>query len=167
MMAHAASADLVGDALINWINFTSAAGKTERNHNYAVRKEILDSWMRCRAAKVNPTDNSIHPRLDPVSLQIMLRRNREFVNIAKPFMENLYRIVTGSGFVVALTDVRGYIMEILGDQDTLSNPMTASFFQGASWSETDGGTNAIGTALIIKRPIQVSGCEHYCRKHHG
>ncbi|XER11909.1 Acetoin dehydrogenase operon transcriptional activator AcoR [Sporomusa aerivorans] len=152
--------------LAGWLRFTSPLKNKDKNYKYAVRRDILESWIRCREAKVSPTDNRIHLQLEYTSLQVMLRQNQELIRIAKPFMENLYKIVTGSGFVVCLTDVRGYIMEILGDKDTLLNPITVSFFQGASWSEEEAGTNAIGTALVIKRPIQVSGSEHYCRKHH-
>ncbi|CQR72043.1 Acetoin dehydrogenase operon transcriptional activator AcoR [Sporomusa ovata DSM 2662] len=149
-----------------WLNFTATLKTADKNYNYSIRPEIWDSWIRCRQAKVNPNDDSIHRQLEMASLQVMLRRNRDLIIIAKPFMENLYQIVAGSGFVVALTDTRGYIMEIFGDKDTLTNPMTASFFQGANWSEAEAGTNAIGTALITGQSIQVSGSEHYCRKHH-
>ncbi|TWH48687.1 sigma-54-dependent Fis family transcriptional regulator [Sporomusa sp. KB1] len=149
-----------------WLNFTATLKSADKNYNYSIRPEIWDSWIRCRQAKVNPNDDSIHRQLEIASLQVMLRKNRDLITIAKPFMENLYQIVAGSGFVVALTDIRGYIMEIFGDKDTLTNPMTASFFQGANWSETEAGTNAIGTALITGQSIQVSGSEHYCRKHH-
>ena len=149
-----------------WLNFTAAPKIGDRSGNYSVRSVILDSWKRCRQAKVNPNNTSLHHKLETTGLQVMLKKNRDLITIAKPFMNNLYRVVAGSGFVVALTDVRGYIMEIFGDNDTLTNPMTVSFFQGANWSETEAGTNAIGTTLITKTPIQVSGSEHYCRKHH-
>lgn len=151
---------------LEWRRFTSALSRADKNYNYSVRAEVLNSWERCRQAKVDPNNNNIHHSLESPSLQVMLRQNRELITIAKPFMENLYRIVAGSGFVVALTDVRGYIVEIFGDEDTLTNPMTVSFFQGANWSEEEAGTNAIGTAMVIQKPIQVSGSEHYCRKHH-
>ncbi|MBP2637620.1 MAG: acoR 1 [Firmicutes bacterium] len=159
-----------GNAIDNtwagWLRFTGTLKSKDKSHTYSVRPEILDSWVRCDQARVNPLDERVHHQLDNASLQVMLRKNRELITIAKPFMDNLYQIVTGSGFVVVLTDVRGYIMEILGDEDTLTNPMTVSFFQGASWSEEEAGTNAIGTALFAQKPIQVSGSEHYCRKHH-
>lgn len=159
-----------GNAIDNtwagWLRFTGTLKSKEKSHTYSVRPEILDSWVRCDQAQVNPLDERVHHQLDNASLQVMLRKNRELITIAKPFMDNLYQIVAGSGFVVALTDVRGYIMEILGDEDTLTNPITVSFFQGASWSEEEAGTNAIGTALYAQKPIQVSGSEHYCRKHH-
>jgi len=149
-----------------WLKFTATLKSADKSYKYSVRPEILDSWVRCRQAKVNPNDEAIHHRLETASLQVMLRKNKDLITIAKPFMDNLYQIVAGSGFVVALTDVRGYVMEIFGDKDTLTNPMTESFFQGASWSEAEAGTNAIGTTLVTGKPIQVSGSEHYCRKHH-
>lgn len=152
--------------LAGWLSFTAALKTVDKNYRYSIRPEILDSWVRCRQAKVNPNDDSLHHQLDQYSLKAVLRENQELITIAKPFMDNLYQIVAGSGFVVVLTDIRGYIMEILGDKDTLKNPMTVSFFQGANWSEKEAGTNAIGTALVTRKPIQVSGSEHYCRKHH-
>ena len=39
------------------------------------------------------------------------------------------------------------------------------FIKGADWSEASVGTNAIGTAAVLKKPIQTSGAEHYCLKH--
>ncbi|MBP2639310.1 MAG: acoR 1 [Firmicutes bacterium] len=161
------SANAFDSTLAGWLRFTTATLNADISESYPVKEEILASWERCRQADVEPNDGSIHSRLSGLELEVMLKQNRDLIAIAKPFMKNLYRIVTGSGFVVALTDVRGYVMEILGDEDTLNNPMTVSFFQGANWSEVEAGTNAIGTALVIKKPIQVSGSEHYCRKHHS
>ncbi|MDF2874960.1 MAG: acoR 1, partial [Sporomusa sp.] len=158
------STNYISDA---WQQFTTAIPNTDKAYDYSIRTEILDSWMRCRHVRVNPNDLCIHSQLDSISLRVMLRENRELINIAKPFMTNLYEVVEGSGFVVVLTDRRGYIMELFGDEDALTNPMTVSFFRGASWSESQVGTNAIGTALVIKKPIQVSGSEHYCFEHHS
>ncbi|MDF2572288.1 MAG: acoR 1, partial [Sporomusa sp.] len=156
----------IDGTLAAWLRFTATLTLTDKNSNFSIRPEVFNSWVRCRQAKVNPSNDNIHHRLGDTSLQVALRRNRELITIAKPFMDNLYQIVAGSGFVVALTDARGYIMEIFGDKDMLTNPMTVSFFRGSNWSEAEAGTNAIGTALVIKKPIQVSGSEHYCRKHH-
>lgn len=147
--------------LPNWKAFIGG-----KNQTAGLRPQILESWIRCQQAGVNPYNNSIHSRLEAADLRKMLSKQRELVKIAKPIMSNLYQFVQGSGFVVALADERGYIMEMFGDQDTSSSPMTHNFFQGANWSEEMAGTNAIGTALVIKAPIQVSGGEHYCQKHH-
>ncbi|MBP2628074.1 MAG: modulated sigma54 specific transcriptional regulator, Fis family [Firmicutes bacterium] len=147
--------------LPNWKAFIGG-----RNQTYGLRPQILESWVRCQQASVNPYNNSIHSKLEIADFRKMLAEKRELIKIAKPIMSNLYQFVQGSGFVVVITDEQGYIMEMFGDDDTLNNPMTKNFFQGASWCEKHAGTNAIGTALVIKAPIQVSGGEHYCQKHH-
>jgi len=147
--------------LPNWKAFIGG-----KNQTYGLRPQILESWVRCQQAGVNPYNNSIHSRLEIPDLRKMLTEKQELIKIAKPIMSNLYQFVQGTGFVVVLTDEHGYIMELFGDEDTINNPMTNNFFQGASWCEELAGTNAIGTALAIQAPIQVSGGEHYCQKHH-
>jgi len=147
--------------LLNWQAFIDGKQQT-----YDLKPYILESWIRCHETNVNPYDHSIHSKLDGRAFGSMLTEKCELITIAKPFMSQLYEFVQGSGFVVALTDERGYIMEMFADEDTLNNPMTNSFFRGASWSEQEVGTNAIGTALIVQKPIQISGAEHYCQKHH-
>ncbi|MDR7867032.1 MAG: sigma-54-dependent Fis family transcriptional regulator [Sporomusaceae bacterium] len=148
-------------ALPAWQDFT-----TGKKQLPAIRPRIVDSWARCARASVNPYDNALHSRLDSEAMAALLAEKQELIRIAKPFMANLYKFVAGSGFVVVLTDERGYIMEIFADEDTLGGPMTNNFFRGASWREEEAGTNAIGTALVLREPIQVSGAEHYCQKHH-
>ena len=147
--------------LPNWKAFIGG-----KNQTSGLRPQILASWVRCQGAGVNPYNNSLHSGLEVSDLRRMLTEKRELIKIAKPIMTNLYQFVQGSGFVVVLADEQGYIMEVFGDEDTVNNPMTKNFFQGASWCEESAGTNAIGTALVIKAPIQVSGGEHYCQKHH-
>jgi len=139
---------------------------TGKNLTIEYRKQIVESWNRCRQSGVNPYDTATHHQLDADALQAVRRDKQELITIAKPFMAKLYKFVQGSGFVVVLTDERGYIIEALGDDDTWHNPMTNNFFPGASWREEDAGTNAIGIALAVKGPIQISGAEHYCQKYH-
>ncbi len=133
----------------------------------AVRPEIAESWQRCRRADVDPYDGVCHCVLEQRNLRHLLETHSELIEVARPFMEKLYRFVEGSGFIVMLTDERGYIMANLGDADTLENALKINFVNGAHWTEEEVGTNAIGTALSLRRPIQVSGAEHYCQKHHG
>ncbi|MBU2699664.1 transcriptional regulator of acetoin/glycerol metabolism [Sporomusaceae bacterium BoRhaA] len=145
-----------------WQKFST----TGNYRDCAVRSQILASWIRCHNAGVDPGDMRLHRALTDINLKKLLRNKEKLICIAKPFMANLYKFVQGSGFVVVLTDEQGYIMEVFSDDDSLQNSITKNFFQGASWREEEAGTNAIGTALEIGEPIQVSGAEHYCQKHH-
>ncbi|MBP2640349.1 MAG: sigma54 specific transcriptional regulator [Firmicutes bacterium] len=132
-----------------------------------VRPEIAASWDRCYTAGVDPYDGVGHRVLHPVELKKLLAEKKTIIEIAKPFMDNLYNFVAGSGFIVLLTDEEGYVMETMGDPDVLEQAAALRFFQGANWTEQEVGTNAIGTAIALKRPLQVSGAEHYCQKHHA
>jgi sigma-54 dependent transcriptional regulator, acetoin dehydrogenase operon transcriptional activator AcoR len=131
-----------------------------------VRDVILRSWQRCRTTGVNPHNNRLHDHLQDRDLTEALHRRERLISVAHPFMTDLYTLVSGSGFVVVLTDEKGHILELFGDDGAAETPMTSNFFIGASWHERDAGTNAIGTALEEQKPVQVSGAEHYCRKHH-
>ncbi|MGC7873359.1 sigma-54-dependent Fis family transcriptional regulator [Desulfosporosinus sp. SYSU MS00001] len=131
----------------------------------AAAPEIMESWQRCYEKGVNPYDGKACRILNQAELDDLLAKRKDIIDIAKPFMLKLYEFVKGSGFIVMLTDERGYIMESLGDQNILEKAEKLYFMKGADWTEESVGTNAIGTAVILKRPLQISGAEHYCLKH--
>ncbi|HWP97809.1 MAG TPA: sigma-54-dependent Fis family transcriptional regulator [Syntrophomonadaceae bacterium] len=135
--------------------------------NHMVSPEIMESWHRCYVAGVDPHDGTCYHLLRPVELNELLEKRKEFIDIARPFMLKLYEFVKGSGFIVMLTDERGYILEAFGDEDTLAWAEKINFKKGAKWTEEEVGTNAIGTGVLLQKPIQTSGAEHYCYKHHG
>lgn len=131
-----------------------------------VRPEIISSWQRCVDTGVDPENNRLHDHVSGEELLDLLQSRHKLISAAHPFMAELYNFVKGTGFVVVLTNENGFILEMFGDEGAETLPMTSNFFIGASWHEKDAGTNAIGTALEIKKPVQVSGPEHFCRKHH-
>lgn len=128
--------------------------------------DIMESWIRCKLSGVDPYDGACYHILPKAQLDELLLKRQEFIDIARPFMQNLYEFVRGSGFVVVITDERGYILELFGDAETLEKSSKYNFVQGAKWTEEEVGTNAIGTCLILRKPFQTSGSEHYCYKHH-
>ncbi|MGB9791621.1 MAG: sigma-54-dependent Fis family transcriptional regulator, partial [Thermacetogeniaceae bacterium] len=150
------------DVALAWMKF----GTTGEIDVDAVRPEIAESWKRCYKAGVNPYDGICRDILEASELEKLLEKHKDLIEIARPFMTNLYQFFKGSGYIVMLTDNRGYIIEAFGDDSTLKNAIGLNFIKGANWTEESVGTNAIGTALVLKKPIQVSGPEHYCCKHH-
>lgn len=128
--------------------------------------QIADSWVRCSQIDLNPNDGKCLNVLEKHDIYRMLEKNQDIVDIAKPFMANIYEFFRNSGFIVVLSDENGYIMERFGDAEVLTSARHLSFVQGASWREEDVGTNAIAIGLKTGAPVQVSGAEHYCRKHH-
>jgi sigma-54 dependent transcriptional regulator, acetoin dehydrogenase operon transcriptional activator AcoR len=132
-----------------------------------LRPEIYASWQRCRAAGVDPQDGVSHELLTEDEIGALLEARKNQIDIVRHFMGNLYRLVKGSGFIVFFADERGYIMETLGDPDTLRDATKVNLIRGACWVEEAAGTNGIGTALALGKPFQVSGQEHFCRKLHS
>jgi PAS domain S-box-containing protein len=132
----------------------------------ALRPEIAASWKRCRKAGVAPLAAGSKQTSSQSQLDVLLKTHKDMIDIAKPFMESLYRIVADSRFVVLLSDADGVIMETIGDRDIIRSATDIDFRRGASWNELRVGTNGIGTTLVMGAPFQVSGAEHYCKKHH-
>lgn len=128
---------------------------------------IAESWKKCSDTKLNPADGRGRVVLGSGELKALLEKNEAIIRTAKPFMQNLYQFFRASSFVVVLTDVQGYILELFGDSDRIRSARDLSFVPGANWQDDQVGTNAISTSLSTGQPIQVSGCEHFCLRHHG
>ncbi len=134
------------------------------NHDI-IRKEIADSWIRSRKEQVNPMgegeENSKSKTLKDRELQL-----RPLLRIAKPFMESLYNIAGSHGLLVRLTDPEGYVVECLGDEDSVEAYKKLNLYKGYNVKEETIGTNAIGIALDTRKPIQVFAAEHYAKRYH-
>jgi transcriptional regulator of acetoin/glycerol metabolism len=147
-----------------------AWGKFINNEPYDysfIRPEIYESWVRSRSYLVDPY-NSKTALLPPDDLQKRMEDNKFLIEITRPYMEKLYSIVKGSGFYLLLADKDGYILDLIGDQDIIERGRSYSkLVVGANRSEQYAGTNAIGTGLFLKKPIQMWGEEHYVKPHKG
>lgn len=101
-----------------------------------------------------------------IDLQKKLEENREFIINAGPYIDHLYNFVKGSGFFAILTDEEGCILNIIGDENILSEAFSLKMVPGAYMDEISIGTNAMGTALAEEMPVQISGEEHYVTAYH-
>lgn len=127
-----------------------------------VRTEVANSWQRCRSLHVNPIESSAGD-LHESFLEERLYQKEQLCRVARPFMRDLYYFVSGSEFQVVLTDENGFLLEVLGDPVILSRTKGVHLCPGANWSEAAKGTNAIGTALAEKKPVQIYAWEHFCQ----
>jgi transcriptional regulator of acetoin/glycerol metabolism len=137
-----------------------------KDYDYSfMRPEILESWKRSRDFKVNPYKRKTEI-LTPDDIQIKLEANKVLIETVRPYMERLYSIVEGSGFYLMLSDCEGYILDLIGDKDIIEKSKQSSLLVvGANRSESFAGTNAIGTCLTLKKPIQIWNGEHYVLGH--
>lgn len=71
------------------------------------------------------------------------------------------------GYLLLLADREGIVVHTAGGGAFLEESRRVRLMPGASWSESERGTNAIGTALAEERAVSVVGAAHFSRSFHG
>jgi PAS domain S-box-containing protein len=104
--------------------------------------------------------------LGRASLDSLLIKRSELINVANSFLLQLYNFVKESDFIVVLTDEEGCILCVFGNEDMLGKASKNALVPGAYMAEEHIGTNGMGTALYEGKPLQVSGEEHYVQIFH-
>ncbi len=132
---------------------------------HKIRPEVAHSWQRCRNLKVDPYGQSTG-EIKGNELKEKLQSSQHLIKIARPFIHNLYGFVKGTGYQIVLADSNGYVLEVIGDPEIVKKMRQVQLCPGGEWSEPHKGTNAIGTAIVEKKPLQIFAREHFCQPHH-
>lgn len=130
-----------------------------------LKKEVTESWVRCRTIGVSPFEKS--PPVNKERLPRLMEKNRDLIEVVAPFMELIDGLIKGTGFIVVLTDRNGFVLEMKGDEQVIREAKKNNFYVCANRSERVVGTNAIGMAIIGNKPFQIVGPEHYNINHHS
>lgn len=131
-----------------------------------IRPEVINSWRQCMDIGLDPHSENSPPILNGKKLAKLLRLNRDLIEISKPVMRMIEISVRGTGFIVTLSDNAGYVLKVYGDQEILKMAEKNYYVPGCLRSVEHAGTNAIGLCLEIKKPIQLTGAEHFKVHHH-
>lgn len=131
-----------------------------------IRNFIYESWKRSKAYHISPFEVK-DKRLSGRDLEKALGRSRKLIQIAHSYLNHLYSYVKGTNFVLALTNEYGYVLDMIGDDHLIQTRTKKSGLTiGCCRSEKYAGTNGIGTCLVVGKPIQIWGKEHYIKPHH-
>jgi len=130
-----------------------------------VAEPILKSWQRCVANGLDMAEfGSIEP-LTEIELRERQQRNHLLRHLVRPEVAVLRSEARHTDSVVILTDAQGTVLDTVGSVEFAGQASEVALRPGVSWSESSTGTNAIGTALVERRPISVHGAEHYFEPH--
>lgn len=124
---------------------------------------ILHSWQRCREQRV-PAERLLPPDEGIVETPILEQAREsveEWMQLSRPVLESVFGGFDESRSVLIIADTQGLIVEALGDSSFLDRAQRVHLTRGALWHERIRGTNAVGTAIAEKAPIEVLGPEHY------
>jgi GAF domain-containing protein len=127
----------------------------------AARPIVAASWRRCAVAGTPREERRLPPiRMDSAGLDDY-RSRHPLAPVLPLFRELLGRESDAAGYVFAVTDAAGTLLWVRGNHGVRGRAERMNFVEGAVWSEAEAGTNALGTALALRRPVQIIKAEHY------
>ena len=127
----------------------------------SVSGTVVASWQRSRAHDVR-----IQSAKAPLAQEGEIYRHRSecaaLVSAARPVFSRSSPLLSEADAMLILTDTSGLILETQGDERVIEEGREIHLEHGGRWREADIGTNAIGTAVAMSRPVQIHGPEHFC-----
>ncbi|WP_027416412.1 sigma-54-dependent Fis family transcriptional regulator [Aneurinibacillus terranovensis] len=132
-----------------------------------LNKRIMESWYRCKKEQVNPYLNKGQLVLSGDLLNIQREKNAQLMDVATPHLARMNPAIREAGMMALLVDADGYVLSLSGNDQTLHEACKINFVEGVRWTETEVGTNAIGTALQTGEGIMINGTEHYSIASHN
>lgn len=130
------------------------------------REVIGDSWRRLQTLGIDPEQKSISPSLVDISDLELSRRESGLFDVLDDLARGLESVVQDGNNILVVADRHGRVLWRSGSTSVLDRADGLGFVEGASWAEDSVGTNAIGTALVSRRAVQIFSAEHYVRSHH-
>ena len=130
-----------------------------------VAPELWASWQRSLAAGVNPDDHA--PRhLHEVADVVRLRRGHPLAAVVPALSELLADEGVSGRHLLVLANAHGEVLWRVGSPSVLRQAEGLEFVEGADWSESGIGTNAISEVVVSGRSAQLFSAEHLVRTHH-
>lgn len=141
---------------------TMAGGKSPARP----REVVGASWRRLRGLGIDPEQPRFAvEHMDIAELEFR-RRESGLSEILGDLAHGLESVVRDGENILVVADHHGRVLWRSGSASVLDRANALGFSEGASWAEDAVGTNAIGTALVSRRAVQIFSAEHYVRSHH-
>ncbi|UQA92464.1 helix-turn-helix domain-containing protein [Streptomyces halobius] len=131
----------------------------------APRQVISESWLRALGSGVDPERDSQQRLLSVAELEHR-RHNSQLTTVLPVLYDGLLSASDAAQQIMVVTDADGRVLWREGCAPVRRMADRLGFDKGADWTEGVVGTNAIGTALVARRPVLVHSAEHFVRAHH-
>jgi sigma-54 dependent transcriptional regulator, acetoin dehydrogenase operon transcriptional activator AcoR len=129
--------------------------------------DIYDSWMRCISHGLDTLRPPSPEFVSPAILRQEQQRYSLVRGLALAEMHTLHQQIAGSNFMIAFATAEGLLLDIISDSSFSDASDAACIRAGAVWTENVCGTNGLGTAAYLKRPIVVHGREHFFARYNN
>ena len=126
---------------------------------------LVKSWQRSLALGINPDQHRPIHRHEVSEARSLSAGHR--LAAVMPALTQLLADETATGrHLLIVTDHEGEVLWRVGSKQALKLADSLEFVEGADWSESGVGTNAISEALVTGAPAQLFSAEHLVRTHH-
>jgi signal transduction histidine kinase len=127
-----------------------------------VRSPVADSWRRSLDAGVDPCGGRLATVVADRAETHTHWKAHPLAQAAPLIRDCLASVAGESEHLIVVSDAAGMLLALEGNARTRSLAADSlNFTEGALWSETSAGTNAIGTALAADHAVQIFATEHF------
>lgn len=129
------------------------------------RPVVARSWQRVLDLGLDPSRPGARDPFDVAEVE-RRRRSSPLSLVIDDVRAALGAVADASHFIVVVTDADGVILWRQGSPGVLLRADDLGFAEGATWTEAQVGTNAIGTAIAEQAPVQLFSAEHFEQGQH-
>ena len=123
---------------------------------------VMQSWSRCLNEYRLQPDKLYEPTVVArVALEERRARRADVIDCARYEMTTLYQQLADNESAVVLTDTDGVIVHMVSSPEFATEVAPLGLRAGGIWSETEAGTNGMGTCLAAARPVSVRREDHF------
>ncbi|MFF1384547.1 GAF domain-containing protein [Arthrobacter sp. NPDC058288] len=131
----------------------------------SISPAIIKSWQRSLALGIDPDQHRpVHRH--GVSEARSLSAGHRLATVIPALSQLLADESAAGRHLLIVTDQQGEVLWRVGSRQALRLADSLEFVEGADWSESGVGTNAISEALVTGAPAQLFSAEHLVRTHH-
>ena len=126
-----------------------------------IAPHILKGWQLSREFGVDPHAQQVPPVLSQSELTQLCEQNQILLQAAGPMLKMLEVSIRDTGYIATLAVASGHLLAVVGDGALLDQAYTRYNIPGAVRSIKTVGASALSLSITERRPIQITGYEHY------
>jgi transcriptional regulator of acetoin/glycerol metabolism len=140
-----------------WVNYVKHRDRSDS----VISNTVWESWERCREQGIDCLSDKKVELLYENDLIDKIAANRRASALINPFLQTIYEVVQGPGFMVTYSDKDAVILKCHCDDELLETAKRIRLVPGANMKEEKVGTNSIDLSIRTGKPVSVTGAEHY------